>query len=246
MGGVDSDRGELVPILRDLERDMPDAHWLIAGSADTGILATLATALRDQTESITNDYRVTVTDSCRTPLILCEEYGRRHGLKIKTHTGDLFDLPYANKFDGLLLHSLFSFVPDDTRESLLRIMKRSLKPGGKLVFCSRYGQGVRSAAEAEVHAEDHINRFAQAFLAKDFSPPEEEATFFQRTRRCTAGFPSSMPGSFDSVEEMIELLQTCGFKVESVVHSGSAVLQGPLAEKNRPKRVILTANRIAL
>src|SRR5262245_29063351 len=72
------DRAEMVQALRDWlasRRPSPEpVEILIAGSADTNLLATCAEAAADATPA-----RYTVVDRCRTPLALCEAFAQQHG-----------------------------------------------------------------------------------------------------------------------------------------------------------------------
>jgi hypothetical protein len=131
------DRRDMMALLRDwLEirgvHATEPADILIAGSADTNLLATCAEALSDAGAA-----RYAILDRCRTPLALCEAFVRRHGLEARTLQLDLGSPEGAFAVDVIVVHSLLRFLPRPAHLGTMVALRRWLKPGGAIVFSHR-------------------------------------------------------------------------------------------------------------
>ena len=112
--------------------ESPDA--VVATCANTAVLATVVHATWRIGESLFRRYRYTAVDRCRSPLILCEEYGGRHGLRVKTDAADLLATRKRFPADIIVLHNFLSFISGDQHSGLLRRLASWLKPGGTIVI----------------------------------------------------------------------------------------------------------------
>lgn len=105
---------------------------LIAGAGDTNLLATCADAVADVTRA-----RYTVLDRCRTPLALCEAFGRRHGLDVETGQIDMSSPAGVFAADVIVVHSLLRFLPQSAHLGAMRALRRWLKAEGAIIFSHR-------------------------------------------------------------------------------------------------------------
>lgn len=128
------DRTEIVRLLRGrLARSgRARVEILIAGAGDTNLLATCADGAPDAATA-----RYTILDRCRTPLALCEAFGRRHGLDVETRQIDMGSPLGALAADVIVIHSLLRFLPQSTHSGTMRALRRWLKPEGAMIFSHR-------------------------------------------------------------------------------------------------------------
>jgi hypothetical protein len=139
--GIDLDRGELVAatqavISRGLS-SRPRLDIVIAGSADTGVLATVAHAAARLGEEALRRCRFTVLDLCPTPLLLCRHFAAGHGLDFRSATVDLTAPMQKHPADVVVTHSVFRFIDRSLQPGVLEELGSWLKPGGSIVFSNR-------------------------------------------------------------------------------------------------------------
>jgi hypothetical protein len=137
--GLNIDRPRVFEIIAGLVRersgaDRPIVDIVIAGSVDTGALATCAHAAWLGAGEAVSRVRFTVLDLCRTPLELCREYAARHDLMVKTEAVDLLEVAGGYPADIVFHHSLFRFLPSGAHVATLRKLAGWLKPGGRIIF----------------------------------------------------------------------------------------------------------------
>jgi hypothetical protein len=123
-----------------------DLEIIIAGAADTGLLATAAHGIALISKSALARIRFTVLDRCRTPLELCRYFGQRHNLRVETEVVDLITDGEARKADLILAHSLLRYIPRESHVDVLRKFGQWLGPAGCLIFSTR----LESDAKGEV------------------------------------------------------------------------------------------------
>jgi len=160
------DRAEIVELIRvrAVQHGTADPFdVLIAGSADTNLLATAAEAVPGAVRAL-----YTVLDHCRTPLAVCEAFARDHGLQLQTHQVDMGTPADVFAADVIVVHSLLRFLPRSLHLGNLRAMRQWLKPGGAIVFSHRLigeDQDAEPYYRAEYdRAEPILALFAEAGL----------------------------------------------------------------------------------
>lgn len=162
------DRADMVRLLRGLAANpeiSPAEPFdiLIAGSADTNLLATCAEAVSDVARA-----RYTILDRCRTPLALCDAFARQHRLDVRTRPVDMSAPDGVFAADAIVVHSLLRFLPQRTHLASMRALGRWLKPGGAIIFSHRLmaeSEGVEPYYLAEYRsAGTLVNLFAEAGL----------------------------------------------------------------------------------
>lgn len=153
------DRADIVAMVRDdLTRRgqaAGSASVLIAGSADTNLLAMCAeaAALCDLPAASVS---FTIIDRCRTPLELCEAFGNRHGLDIRTQRMEMGGSGPAFAADLILVHSLLRFVPAAKHLDTMRQLRTWLGPGGAMIFSHRLMETDPGRMGQEYHDADPL------------------------------------------------------------------------------------------
>lgn len=136
------EHGGRKPILDALERvieeraarDGERIDLVIAACADTGVLSTAAAAAWACGENVLQRMRFTVLDRCPTPLMLCEEFGARHGIEVRTECVDLLETDAQFAADIIVIHNFLPFLPKDRHEDLMRGLRGWLNPSGRMVI----------------------------------------------------------------------------------------------------------------
>jgi SAM-dependent methyltransferase len=179
---------------------------LIAGAADTGLVATCIKAASGV--GLKADMRLHVIDRCRTPLELIKAYADEVGLEVNICQGDLFEAQLPDKTDIVVVHSLLRHVEPAYHQRLLSRLSTSLKPNGVMVFSSpiSIGETVRRDVDAETQALEHT----LCFHGLD---PEEINGILACHRRALVG--QSYVGEFSRLAQIQSLVAGAGLYVAS-------------------------------
>jgi SAM-dependent methyltransferase len=204
--GVEVEGSQLTQVLR---RSIADGRRdvLIAGAADTGLLALVARAGAD--------YRVdiVVLDICETPLELCRRFAKQWSIPIETLRQDLRELNVRQQFDLVLVHGTLHFIDENGRLTAVRRMRDSLRPGGRLVLLFNTSKAPALKADDNVHAE-----YATAVLSElkrqHVSLPDSEAVLCDRLAAHSRR-RQLREGTFIQPLDAKILLETAGLKVIS-------------------------------
>jgi SAM-dependent methyltransferase len=101
---------------------------LVAGSADTGVPALVASAAhRAGLRPVLH-----VADRCGTPLAQIDRFAAQSGLEITTSQGNIADLA-GGAFDAAVTHNVMGFNSPEGRRAFLAAIGRCLRPGGRLL-----------------------------------------------------------------------------------------------------------------
>jgi hypothetical protein len=204
-------------ILADSSRSSEGLLYIvIAGAADTGILATAAHAAAMLGREIKARCRFIVLDRCRSPLTLCAEFAERHGLHVETAQ---VDLPAdAVRFDAdiIIAHSFLRFMDRNRQTVLLRKFDSWLKPGGRVIV----SQSIRPAGQAHLAAEarrlQHSLAEAQAAVSKgEIAIAEDAARLLRRMHESGRAY-LVQPGEIGSAEELRDLMLGAGLREYSI------------------------------
>jgi hypothetical protein len=103
---------------------------LIAGAADTGLLAITARA------GLGRDIEIVVVDRCRTPLELCRQFAKRWSLNAEMLHQDLTSLDVAASFDVVFANSVLRFIAPEQRIDFLSRLRGALRRDRRLVKSS--------------------------------------------------------------------------------------------------------------
>jgi hypothetical protein len=132
VGGVEADEPFLGPLLAELIGPTP-RHIVLAGSADSGVLAmvyraSLAGGAR---------HRFTVVDRCETPFDACRHFASHNAIELHTLADDLREFPSGLQADLIVGHSVLPFVPLADRAKALASLRGGLARGGRVVLSAR-------------------------------------------------------------------------------------------------------------
>jgi len=149
------DRPEIVQLVQRCvaDRAAPGGlDILIAGAGDTNLLATCAEAISGE-KGAGRLVRFTVLDNCRTPLAVCEAFGRQHRLAVQTGQVDMGAPDAWFEADLIVVHSLLRFLPRTSHLTTMRTLRQWLKPGGALVFSHRLMADAGNGADSFYRSE---------------------------------------------------------------------------------------------
>jgi len=215
--GLESEGSELEVVLRELIGGGL-RRILIAGSADTGLLALVARAGAD------HGVEIVVLDICETPLELCRRLVSQWSMKIETRRRDLLELEDRREFDLVLVHGTLHFISTDGRLDVLTRIRRALRSEGRVILM--FNTSKRSTVN--INDNFHIG-YAEAVLSElkrlRIALPDNEMTIRDRlvahSRR-----RQLREGAFSEPADAERLVNTAGFKVVSCTQVG-VKLAGP-------------------
>jgi len=171
---------------------------LVAGSADTGLLALVARA------GAGHPLDIVVLDRCKTPLELCRRLAQCWSLPIATLHEDLNDLDRRGQFDILLVHGTLHFLAPDRRAEVLARMRRSLRPDGRLVL--RVNVSRRIQGDLTEEGRDGYADWVPEELSRIGVPLPEPLEAFRERLRLHAMSREHREGAFGTPEEIQALL----------------------------------------
>jgi SAM-dependent methyltransferase len=179
---------------------------LIAGSADTGLLAHVARAGTDHALGIF------VLDICETPLVLCRRFADRWSLPVETVRQDLIELDFKGRFDIVLVHGTLQFISAANRGEMLLRLRRALRPSGRLILLFNTSRPVPSEIAADSRAE-YASGVLDELKRLEVPLPDTEATM-RRRLEAHARQREVREGAFSGPEAVEALLQTAGLRLE--------------------------------
>jgi len=216
---------------------------LIAGCADTGLLALVARAATANTE-------ITVLDRCKTPIELCRRFANRWALAIEALHQDLTELAIRSKFDVVFAHMLLHFLPADRQLDVLSRLRHALQPDGRLVIAFRTSPPVTGACAPEPeHGRDRSLRLIEQLERLNIPLPASCEAF----RRCAeAHFEErrARAGSRVNRADVGKLIAMASFEIEDLtpIDSGMSEPFYQLDAKIGSQRFLVVArpNRASL
>ena len=185
-----------------------DRKILIAGSADTGLLAVVVRAAHPNS-------RVVVVDRCETPLELCRRFAKRAALAVETLRLNLADLKAESAFDVVFAHSLLQYIRADHRLEALSRMRRALQPDGRLVLVFRTSDRIEGKLLPE-YREAYSTRLIEQLEAVNIQLPEPREAFRRRIE-IYAEERRAREGVHASREEVEQLIEAAGFAIQDVM-----------------------------
>jgi len=220
VGGVDADRHLLVKQLANLaKRFTPPGDrgidLLIPGVADSGILAAAVAAIFEVGgRSLLQRTEFTVIDQCATPLKLCEEYSRKHDLKVSTERCKLENYRPDRSFDLVFAHSVLAFFQPEDRARMLSAMANWLKKDGHFVYSANLGVSENTGKAARFE-NIVLPRIGDAVADGRIKLCEEETAFLERCRQRHQGISYESTG-FRTLDELHALAESANVEIESV------------------------------
>jgi hypothetical protein len=166
---LSSDRMEIVSKIQEFSkqhfRTYRHLEIIIAGAADTGLLATAAHAVATANVGERNDTHYTIIDQCQTPLQLCLEFSAMHGLDCSIIQDNLVAAMPPKPADIILMHSVLRFFSASERIQLLRRATHWIAPHGRLLISNTYGiQSTIQRSARVARKEESSRRIEQAVI----------------------------------------------------------------------------------
>ena len=124
---------QLTDTLRQLARTGAFPRILLSGSADYSLLAHVLWAY--DTENA--ETKPTVVDLCKTPLYLCEWYGKRYSRLVNTVASNILDFTSIEPYDLVCTHAFMGYFTPELRKKLLDKWYSLLRPGGRVITIQR-------------------------------------------------------------------------------------------------------------
>ena len=213
-----------------------NSNTLIAGCADTGLLAVVARAANRTT-------RISLLERCQTPLELCRRFARRWSLSIETIHCDLREFTAQSCYDVVFAHALLQFIPAESRIDVVSRIQRSLRPNGKLLIAFRTSSPIKGALLSE-YRNGYRRDIVQQLRALNVKLPEPHGEFYRRLDRYSEE-RQKREGAHQSREEVEVLLRAGGFEIESIdpIESQQSDPFRKFATKIHKKRYLAIAYR---
>jgi SAM-dependent methyltransferase len=182
---------------------------LIAGAADSGLLAFVARAGTD------HGVHIHVVDRCATPIELCRRFAQRWSLQVETTQQDLTEFDGKAEFDLVFVHSLLQFIAAEHRARFASRMHRALRPDGRLVMLFRAGRRITGELLPEYRA-GYVHWILGELDRLQVPLPETREAFGVRLNAYALDH-ETREGAMSEPDEVVELLETAGFDIEQVV-----------------------------
>jgi SAM-dependent methyltransferase len=201
-----------IEILSRLLAGRRNVRWLLAGSADAGVLA----MAQGTAEALPGTHHAfTIVDHCETPLTLCRSHAADQGLVATTVNADLMAFEAPGAFDIVIGHQLLLFFRDEDRVPFFRQAASWLAPGGRLCL-TVYDRGAaarpRAAASADLY-EWRVRNLRADVAAGRILLPEDIEAFIARLDKDP---PRANGERQFGVDHYVGLLREAGFSVEAV------------------------------
>jgi ubiquinone/menaquinone biosynthesis C-methylase UbiE len=180
---------------------------LIAGAADTGLLAVVARAASSGPE-------IVVLDRCGAPLELCRRFANRWSLPIETLQMDLMELNVGSRFAVVVVHSLLQFIPTDRRVDVLSRLRRSLRPDGRLLIVFRTSKRIEGSLLRE-YRETYSKSLIKSLDKMKIPLPERREDFRRRVDKYSEE-RRTREGAHQNRSDVEQLIEAAGFSIEEL------------------------------
>ena len=145
---------------------------LVAGCADTGLLAVVARAAASGT-------KITLLDRCMTPLELCQRFAQCRSLSIETIHCDLMNFSAHSCYDIVFAHALLQFIPNRFRINVVSRIRQSLRPDGRLLIAFRTSSHIEGALLHE-YRYSYRKNIVEQLESRRVELPEPRKEFYRR------------------------------------------------------------------
>jgi trans-aconitate methyltransferase len=204
---------------------------LIAGSADTATLCTVGRMAGDRKAQFT------VLDRCPAPLKVIEEFAARRHIPCRTQRADLTTYDEENRWDIILVHYTFQFIPPEERFNVLQRLSRALVPGGTLVCVDKEVPRI-SVADAPDAAEAWFQKAWRKIQAEGLGSALPAALYDQLLHQAAEG-RTLRRVTIPSLHLLVDGMRRAGLVLVAEDLVGSLLASGPAADSS----IILAASR---
>jgi hypothetical protein len=215
----------LVPLIAD------DTRILIAGSADTATLCTIGRMAGDRRPDFT------VLDRCPAPLKVIQEFAAERQIACRTLLADLTTYAEESRWDIVLAHYTFQFIPPEKRFTVFERLSRSLVPGGTFICVDKEVPRI-SAADASDAAEAWYQKSWRKIRAEGLESAIPMALYDQLLRQAADG-RIRRRRAIASVPQLVEGIRRAGLVLVEEDLVGGTYARGPAADSS----IILAASR---
>jgi SAM-dependent methyltransferase len=213
-------------------------HVLVAGAADTGLLALVARA------GAGHPLDIVVLDRCDTPLELCRRLAQSWSLPITTWHEDLDGLDRPGMFDIVLVYGTLHFIAPDRRAEVLARMRRALRADGRLVL--RVNASRRIEGDLTEEGRDGYADWVPEELSRIGVPLPEPLEAFRERLRLHAMSREHREGAFGNPEEIRALLAGAGLVASEWLELGvklSTPVQEFVAKTGKRRFLAITESK---
>jgi hypothetical protein len=208
------------------------ARVLIAGSADTATLCTVGRM------TATRNPNFTVLDRCPAPLKLIQEFAAERQISCRTLHADLADYGDESRWDIVLAHYTFQFIPPEQRGDVLKRLSRSLAPGGTLICVDKEVPHV-SLAEAPASAAAWLEK-AKRRIRSEGLESALPAPLYDQLLRQAAEARTSRRVTIASAAELVDGMRRAGLTlIEEGLAAGNSEGRSPPGDAS----IILAGSR---
>jgi SAM-dependent methyltransferase len=210
---------------------------LIAGTADTGLLALTARV------GIPFGVEIVVLDRCATPLALCRQFAQDWSLRADMLHRDLTNLDIKSGFDVVLASSILAFIAPDQRVDVLSRLHGALRPNGRLINVVNVSARVSGEAMPQYRA-DYSQRMLAELERRGVALPESAEAFTHRLEHYAREFESRQ-GAFGDLDQVLMLHRRAGFAIMSCTdtETGLAAPWRQVVAKLAKRRYVIVAER---
>jgi hypothetical protein len=182
---------------------------VIAGAADTGLLATAAHAACLAGDHILARSRFHVLDLCPTPGLLCEEFGRRHGLAVTSEAVDITRGDTSTRGDIIIMHGVLRFIERRLHANTLRRLGERLKPDGRIVLSNR----LRPPSDTTILGSGSGQAILRMIADGSIESPEPLEQFRARIRRHMGNNRIKSENEIESAEAARDVFAEAGLPI---------------------------------
>ena len=205
-GSPGKDVAVIDPVLNRL-LSATDRSVLIAGCADTGLLALVARTANPASA-------ITVVDRCETPLELCRRFADRWAIAVDTRRLDLTELEARPSFDVVFAHELLQHIPAGRRVDALSRMRHSMRVDGRLVLVFHTSKRIDGDLVTE-YRQHFPQNLIERLEANGIKLPEPREAFRRRAEAYSDEW-RAREGALGSRAEVEELIAAAGFDIEEL------------------------------
>ncbi|MEX2507326.1 MAG: class I SAM-dependent methyltransferase [Pseudohongiellaceae bacterium] len=113
------------------------------------------------------NWRFSVADYCKAPLLLAENYARKHQVSVKTICTDLAAFTSEDRYDMVFVFSTLCFMDANARKAFLESAAERLTADGKIICVARYFENPPRIAQETNSWETRMQRRVRSRF-KDF------------------------------------------------------------------------------
>jgi hypothetical protein len=183
----------------------PRPRVLISGAADFLVPAVVTRSLQEAGK----DPLVTIVDRCETPLVMCEDAGRRLRMRWETSRNDVAAHQRPAAYDLIVSDRLLGFIAPSRRLTVIRAWRNQLACGGRLITTISVHPAREGSDGDDTALLDAVqNRFEDEY--RSLLPGIQRAELLRMIENYNNQRRSHRIGSAD---EVVPLFRQCGLEI---------------------------------